>query len=105
MPELDAWADRISLHRAISFNGDALMTITAPGVDKGSGLFALCRHVGIEPSQAVAIGDSEVDIPMFRVAGVSVAMGNASPEARAAATQVTGEADEDGVAQFIESLL
>lgn len=104
-PHLEAWAGRVSLYPAISFNGDALLTITAPGVDKGSGLLALCRHLGIEPSQAVAIGDSEVDIPMFRVAGLSVAMADGTDEAKAAAMRLTGSADEDGVAMVIEGLL
>lgn len=104
-PHLEAWAGRVSLYPAVAFNGDALLTITAPGVDKGSGLLALCRHLGIDPSEAVAVGDSEVDIPMFNVAGLSVAMGDGTDEAKAAATRVTGGADEDGVAMLIEELL
>ena len=104
-PHLEAWAGRVSLYPAISFNGDALLTITAPGVDKGSGLLALCRHLGIDPSHAVAIGDSEVDIPMFNVAGLSVAMADGTDEAKAAAMRLTGSADEDGVAMVIEGLL
>lgn len=104
-PHLEAWAGRVSLYPAISFNGDALLTITAPGVDKGSGLLALCRHLGIDPSQTIAIGDSEVDIPMFKVAGLAVAMGDGTDEAKAAASRVTGGADEDGVAMVIEGLV
>lgn len=104
-PHLEAWAGRVSLYPAVAFNGDALLTITAPGVDKGSGLLALCRHLGIDPSQAVAIGDSEVDIPMFRVAGLSVAMSDGTDEAKSAAMRATGAADEDGVAMVIEGLL
>lgn len=105
MPHLEAWAGRMNLFPALAFNGDRLLTITAPGVDKGSGLLALCRHLGIEPSESVAIGDSEGDIPMFKVAGLSVAMGDGTAAAREAASQITGTADEDGVAQFLESLI
>jgi Cof subfamily protein (haloacid dehalogenase superfamily) len=105
MPHLEAWAERISLFPAVSFNGDALLTITASGVDKGSGLLALCRHLGIDPADAVAIGDSEVDVPMFRVAGQSLAMADGTDEARAAAKQLIGTADENGVAAYLESLL
>lgn len=104
-PHLEAWAGRVSLYPAISFNGDALLTITAPGVDKGSGLLALCRHLGIDLAEAVAVGDSEVDIPMFNVAGLSVAMSDGTDEAKSAAMRLTGGADEDGVAQVIEGLL
>jgi Cof subfamily protein (haloacid dehalogenase superfamily) len=105
LPELEAWRERVSIYSALAFNGDALLTVTAPGTDKGSGLLALCRSLEIDPRDAVAIGDSEVDVPMFRVAGMAVAMGDATEEARAAATHHTATADEDGVAQFLESIL
>ncbi len=105
LPELEAWAGRVSLYPAVAFNGDALITITAPGVDKGSALRALCAHLGIDPAEAAAIGDSEVDIPMFEAAGLAVAMADATPEAKAAATRHTLSADEDGVAAFIDSIL
>jgi hydroxymethylpyrimidine pyrophosphatase-like HAD family hydrolase len=82
-----------------------MITITAPGIDKGSALMALCRHMGIDPREAAAIGDSEVDIPMFEAAGRSVAMADGTEEAKAAATELTASADEDGVAVFLESLL
>lgn len=105
MPELEAWAGRVSIFPAFAFNGDALLTITAPGVDKGSALRALCGRLGIELADAVAIGDSEGDIPMFQVAGTAVAMRDGAPAAIAAADHVTASADEDGVAAFIESVL
>ncbi|MGE3073151.1 MAG: HAD-IIB family hydrolase [Dehalococcoidia bacterium] len=105
MPELEAWAGRVSIFSAVSFNGDSLLTITAPGVDKGSALLALCSSLGISASNAVAIGDSEGDIPMFRVAGTAVAMAGSAPEALAAASRITASADEDGVAAYIESIL
>ena len=105
MPELEAWAGRASIFSAVSFNGDALLTITAPGVDKGSALRALCGSLGIALSDAVAIGDSEGDIPMFTVAGTSIAMADGAPAALAAASRTTASADEDGVAAYIESVL
>ena len=81
-----------------------LVTVTAADVDKGSGLLALCRALDIPPQEAVAFGDSEVDLPMFRAAGLSVAMANASDAIRAAATMTTASADEDGVAKAIAQI-
>ncbi len=104
-PELEAWADRANVFPALAYNGDALLTITAAGVDKGAGLRALCRHLGISPGEAVAIGDSEVDIPMFEAAGASFAMADGTEAARAAATRLTATADDDGVARVIEEVL
>ena len=103
--ELEAWSGRLSMHNAVSFNGDALLTVTAAGVDKGTALAALCRATGVAAADVVAIGDSEVDLPMFAVAGRSVAMANAHEAVQTRATSVTGSADEDGVAQAIRGLL
>ena len=51
------------------------------------------------------MGDSETDIEMFKVAGASVAMGQAADAVRQAATWVTGSHGDDGVGVAIESLL
>jgi hypothetical protein len=53
----------------------------------------------------VAFGDSENDLEMFKVAGASVAMGQADERVKAAATKVTSRHDEDGVARAIDELL
>ena len=52
--------------------------ITARDTDKGKGLLALLTLAGIDPAQVTAIGDSEPDLAMFRVAGRSFAPGNVS---------------------------
>ena len=49
----------------------------------------------------MAVGDGMNDLTMLRMAGVGVAMGNACPEAMAAADAVTADCDHDGVAQAI----
>jgi Cof subfamily protein (haloacid dehalogenase superfamily) len=53
-------------------------------------------------SDIVAFGDDYNDIGMIRHCGVGVAMGNAIPEALAAADAVTDSNDDDGVARYIE---
>ncbi len=104
LAELDRWRDRLTFSSALSYAGALLLTLTARGVDKGSGLQALCAATGIDPSEVVAIGDSEVDTPMFRVAGCAVAVGNATPEALAAASLVVASVEDGGVAEAIERL-
>lgn len=104
LAELAPWSTSVTAHRAVSFNGDALLTITASGVDKGTGLLALCAALGIDPSQAAVFGDSDVDLPMFEAAGLAVAMGNASDHVKARAQLVTGPADEAGVAEAVRHI-
>lgn len=72
--------------------------VTAPGVDKGSGLLDFCAARGIDPARTIAFGDSENDLPMLRAAGIGVAMGNAQPDVLAVADRVTASNDEDGIA-------
>lgn len=75
------------------------------GVDKGVGLRLLAEHLGLEQYQVAAVGDGGNDVAMLRYAALGVAMGNASPEAKAAADLVTGANDHDGLAQFLDQLL
>lgn len=78
--------------------------ITAKGASKGSAAEAIRERLGMETSQVVAFGDSANDISMFKVAGTSVAMGNAVESCKARATFVTAPCDEAGVARGLETL-
>ena len=79
--------------------------INAIGVDKGSGLQALCRCLNIPISATIAIGDSENDRPLLRDAGLPLAMGNAIADVKDAARYVMPDCDHDGVAEAIERFL
>lgn len=70
-------------------------------INKGQGLLAVCRALGIDPVQTMAFGDSENDIPMIRSAGIGVAMGNAEEAVKNAADFVTLSNNEDGIAEAI----
>ncbi|MCZ7577333.1 MAG: hypothetical protein M5U18_09975 [Dehalococcoidia bacterium] len=63
--ELEAWRGRVSMHSAVAYNGDAMVTLTAPGVDKGSGLLALCRSLGIDPPTWLPSGTAKSTSPCF----------------------------------------
>ncbi|MBE5808075.1 MAG: Cof-type HAD-IIB family hydrolase [Clostridiales bacterium] len=80
------------------------LEIIPEGVNKGSAVKELAASLGIRMSEVMAIGDQDNDIPMIAEAGLGVAVGNASPAARAAADHVVGTNDECGVAQAIEAL-
>lgn len=105
MHELLAWDDRVSIYNAVSFAGDGMVTVTARGVDKGTGLLALCHALGIPPAEAVAFGDSEVDLPMMRAAGLAIAVANATGEVKAAADIVIPGPDADGVGEWLETVM
>lgn len=73
--------------------------------DKGKGLAALCRHLGIEREEVIAFGDGTNDTSMIKYAGLGVAMGNASPEVKAAADRITETNENAGVADVLEEIL
>jgi len=57
-------------------------------VSKGTALATLAARLGIRPAEAVVFGDGDNDIPMFRWAGVSVAMPHGWPDAIRQSTHV-----------------
>jgi len=74
------------------------------GVTKGSAIEALLDHLGLDPADAVGIGDSWNDVEMFDVCGVGVAMGNAKPEVAALADHVTAPVLHGGVRDALAHL-
>lgn len=51
--------------------------------------------------RVVAFGDNHNDIPMLRVADKACAVGNAAEDTKAAADEVIGDNDHDGVAHYL----
>lgn len=81
---------------------NGLIEIVPPGVSKATGIEAIARPRGIADEDVVAFGDMPNDVPMLLRAGHGVAMGNAHPEAVAAANEVTAPNTDDGVARVLE---
>ncbi|HEX6291603.1 MAG TPA: HAD family hydrolase [Herpetosiphonaceae bacterium] len=95
--------DSIVVHRYYSREGSIVSAVlTHPRATKEDALAELTQRIGVQPSEVLALGDAEADAGMLRWAGVGVAMGNAMPEARAAATWVAPTHDEAGLAAAIE---
>jgi len=72
------------------------------GVDKGTALAWVAERLGIPREETVAVGDSGNDTAMIAWAGLGVAMGNASPEAKSVADYVAPTVDDDGLAEALE---
>ncbi len=99
------FSDVVSIYDSIGPTGKIVITITARAANKGEALRASCEHLGLDPQDVIAFGDADNDIEMFRIAGASVAMGQASDKVKAAATTVTRANTEDGVALAIDRIL
>lgn len=79
--------------------------LTASGADKGGALAVIAARYGIGLEQCAAVGDSENDRSAFAVAGLSIAMGNASQTVKDTADRVAPSHAEEGAAWAILSCL
>jgi Cof subfamily protein (haloacid dehalogenase superfamily) len=93
----------IGLEGDITYStNNGLVEVVPLGISKATGVEEVARPLGITAEDVVAFGDMPNDVPLLRWAGHSVAMGNAHPEAMAAANEVTADNNDDGVARVLE---
>ena len=94
--KLSAAIARLGVDRQVVRNRASAMVIP-PGINKRTGFEAALRTLGELPSSTVAVGDGENDIPLFAVAGVSVAVANAVDALKARADVVLTEPNGKGI--------
>ncbi len=63
--------------------------ITPRGINKGSGVRAICEELGVDVANTACIGDSNGDIGMFKVAAFGYCPSNASDELKSFAKYVS----------------
>jgi len=98
----EAARDRFGDHVSAAASQPYYMEVTHPEANKGSVARWLAKHYDISTSQIATIGDMPNDVLMFAHSGLSIAMGNASPEVQRAARRVTTSNEAEGFANAIE---
>lgn len=86
-------------------NSPHYVILTHPEAEKAHALEIVLEELGVAPEETIAMGDSESDIGMFRLAGLGVAMRNSPDEVKRAALHVGPSNDEDGVAWAIRKFV
>jgi HAD superfamily hydrolase (TIGR01484 family) len=81
------------------------LEINPLGVNKASGIREVCKLLGLEMSQVVAVGDSLNDLAAIQQAGFGVAMGNAQETVKQEADAVVSSNNEDGIAEVIQKYI
>ena len=90
---------RGDLHLHVS--NDGLAMVMHNEATKARAVAELARIWNIDRPEIAAFGDDVNDIDMLNYVGTGIAMGNALPEVKAAASNVCLRNDEDGVAEWI----
>ena len=104
--EMDAAAPTIRrLTPRATRSMDHIWELSDERATKWSGIAQVFELLGIDATGAVGLGDGENDVVWMQRIGTPVAMGNARPEAIAAARFVAGDFAEEGAAVFLEEVL
>lgn len=78
--------------------------INSKGVDKASGFLEVMNMFSAKKDDIIAIGDSDTDVPLFQLAGISVALGNAPENVKSKATMTVQGNAGDGVIEALETI-
>jgi Cof subfamily protein (haloacid dehalogenase superfamily) len=97
----EACGDQASAARSQPYYLD----VTHPKANKGEVVLAMSELLNIPVEQIATIGDMPNDVLMFRKSGISIAMGNASPEVQKSATYVTTSNEQEGFAEAMEKFV
>ena len=95
------FGDRLSVLES----SPGFIEFNAPDTDKGTGLMHLADSLGIDRKNTIAIGDSPLDVPMIRAAGLGIAVDNAHDTAKSAAKIQAPDCDDDAVAWVIDNII
>ncbi|MFZ4826593.1 MAG: HAD family hydrolase [Phototrophicaceae bacterium] len=91
--------------RLLSAGISHMLEILPNGASKGNALRALLKEMNVDPQDVIAVGDAENDTEMLQLAGLGIAVGNATASLKAVAKEITVSNDEDAIAQVIYKYL
>jgi Cof subfamily protein (haloacid dehalogenase superfamily) len=93
----------------VTHAGLGFIEVLPPGITKATGLAIALERYGVGFGDVLVFGDMPNDLPMItavsEAGGRAVAVANAHPAVRAAAPEMTGGHDADGVARYLEAVL
>lgn len=78
--------------------------INSKGINKATGFGEVMKMLGATKENVISIGDSETDIPLFKISGISIALGNASDIVKSQSSMCVLGKSGDGVIEALESI-
>ncbi len=78
--------------------------INSKGINKARGFEEVMKILSIKQDDVIAIGDSATDIPLFKIANTSVALGNSSDFVKSQASMCVDAKSGDGLIEALDKL-
>ena len=79
--------------------------INSKGIDKGSGFLEALKILEVDVNDAIAIGDSETDIPLFKVIKNNIAVSNSTENLKKLAKIITTKKSGEGVLEGLDMIV
>lgn len=77
------------------------MTVSSATATKAHAITSLRERLGFQEHALVSFGDQRIDIPMFQISDLAIAVQNAPEDVKNAAGRVIGPHDTDAVAKYL----
>jgi Cof subfamily protein (haloacid dehalogenase superfamily) len=97
--------DACGSHASAARSQPYYLDVTHPNANKGEVVLTMSKLLNIPVEAIATIGDMPNDVLMFKKSGISIAMGNASPEVQRSATYVTTPNENEGFANAMEKFI
>ena len=78
--------------------------INSMGIDKGSGFLEALKMLEVDINDAIAIGDSETDVPLFKVIKNNIAVSNSNDNLKQLAKIITTKKSGEGVLEGLDMI-
>lgn len=89
----------------VALSSKWFLDITPLHANKGYAVRQLAAYYGVSVEEVACIGDMNNDVPMLSIAGLSIAMGQATPDVQASAHFVTSPNTQEGWARAITDFI
>ncbi len=91
-------------HLSVLCSKPGFIEIGSISSTKGKALEKVATMLNIPREEVTAIGDNTLDLDMIEWAGTGICVANANPQVKEKADLIIGACEDDGVAEYLESL-
>ena len=95
--------DEDNLNVSLSDSGYAYH-INSKGIDKGSGFLEALKILQVDMNDTIALGDSETDVPLFKVNKNSIEVSNSTENLKKLAKIITTKKSGEGVLEGLDMI-